>query len=87
LTSHSPLSTSHKQFWQDTDIGSAHIPKAHIPAYKAFDLTGDLYLTKNLRLIAGITNFTDEKYYDPVFGNGIEPAPRRSGYAGLSLAF
>jgi Fe(3+) dicitrate transport protein len=76
-----------QQFWQDTDIGNAQIPKAHIPAYKVFNLTGDWYLTKNLRLIAGITNLTDEKYYDRVFANGIEPAPRRSGYAGISLSF
>jgi outer membrane receptor protein involved in Fe transport len=76
-----------QQFWQDTNIGNGQIPKSHIPAYKIFNLTGDWYLTKNLRLIAGITNLTDEKYYDRVFANGIEPAPRRSGYAGLSLSF
>jgi outer membrane receptor protein involved in Fe transport len=76
-----------QQFWQDTNIGNAQIPKAHIPAYKVFNLTGDWYITKNLRLIAGITNLTDEVYYDRVFANGIEPAPRRSGYAGLSLSF
>jgi Fe(3+) dicitrate transport protein len=76
-----------QQFWQDTNVGNAQIPKAHIPAYKVFNLTGDLYLTKNLRLIAGISNLTDEKYYDRIFTNGIEPAPRRSGYAGLSMAF
>ena len=62
-----------QQFWQDTDIGNAQIPKAQIPAYKLFDLTGDWYLTRYLRLIAGITNLTDEKYYDRVFANGIEP--------------
>jgi len=76
-----------QQFWQDTNIGNTQIPKAKIPAYKVFNLSGDLYITKNLRLIAGISNLTDEKYYDRVFGNGIEPAPRRSGYAGVSLAF
>jgi outer membrane receptor protein involved in Fe transport len=76
-----------QQFWQDTDIGNVQIPKAHIPAYKLFNLTGDWYLTRHLRVIAGITNLTDEKYYDRVFANGIEPAPRRSGYAGLSLSF
>ena len=76
-----------QQFWQDTNIGNAQIPKTHIPAYKVFNLTGDWYITKNLRLIAGITNLTDEIYYDRVFANGIEPAPRRSGYAGLSLSF
>jgi len=76
-----------QQFWQDTDIGNAQIPKAAIAPYKVFNLTGDYYLTRNLRIIAGITNLTDEKYYDRVFANGIEPAPRISGYAGLSLAF
>ena len=67
--------------------GNPSIPKAKIPPYKTFNLSGDLYLTKRLRLIGGISNLTDEKYYDRVFANGIEPAPRRSGYAGLSLAF
>jgi outer membrane receptor protein involved in Fe transport len=76
-----------QQFWQDTNIGNVQIPKAHIPAYKVFNLSGDWYITKNLRLIAGISNLTDEKYYDRVFANGIEPAPRRSGYAGVSLQF
>ncbi len=76
-----------QQFWQDTDVGNAQIPKAQIAPYKVFNLTGDFYITRNLRIIAGITNLTDEKYYDRVFANGIEPAPHRSGYAGLSLAF
>jgi Fe(3+) dicitrate transport protein len=76
-----------QQFWQDTDVGNAQIPKAQIAPYKVFNLTGDFYLTRNLRIIGGITNLTDEKYYDRVFANGIEPAPRMSGYAGLSLAF
>jgi len=76
-----------QQFWQDTDVGNAQIPKAHIAPYKVFNLSGDLYITRYLRLIAGISNLTDEKYYDRVFADGIEPAPRRSGYAGLSLSF
>jgi outer membrane receptor protein involved in Fe transport len=76
-----------QQFWQDTNIGNAQIPKAQIPPYKVFNLSGDWYITRHLRLIAGISNLTDEKYYDRVFANGIEPAPRRSGYAGLSLSF
>jgi len=76
-----------QQFWQDTNVGNAQIPKAHIAPCKVFNLSGDLYITRYLRLIAGISNLTDEKYYDRVFANGIEPAPRRSGYAGLSLSF
>ena len=76
-----------QQFWQDTDIGNAQIPKAQIAPYSLFNLTGDYYLTRNVRIIGGITNLTDAKYYDRVFANGIEPAPRISGYAGLSLSF
>ncbi len=76
-----------QQFWQDTNIGSPNIPKAHIPAYSVFNLSADYYLTRNLRLIGGISNLTDAKYYNRVFANGIEPAPRLSGYAGVSLTF
>jgi Fe(3+) dicitrate transport protein len=76
-----------QQFWQDTNIGSPAIPKSQIPPYSVFNLSGDLYITGNLRLIGGISNLTDAKYYNRVFANGIEPAPRLSGYAGLSLSF
>jgi Fe(3+) dicitrate transport protein len=76
-----------QQFWQDTDIGSATIPKAHIPAYSLFNLSGEYYINKYLRLIGGISNLTDAKYYNRVFANGIEPAPRFSGYGGVSLSF
>jgi Fe(3+) dicitrate transport protein len=75
------------EFWQDTNIGSPNIPKAHIPPYSVFNLSGEFYLNKYLRLIGGISNLTDAKYYNRVFANGIEPAPRLSGYAGLSLSF
>jgi Fe(3+) dicitrate transport protein len=76
-----------QQFWQDTDIGSPAIPKGKIPAYSVFNLSGEFYLNKYVRLIGGISNLTDAKYYNRVFANGIEPAPRFSGYAGLSLSF
>lgn len=61
---------------------------AKIEAYKVFDLSGDWHINKYRRLIAGISNLANEKYYSRVFLNGlIQPAPRRSGYAGLSLEF
>lgn len=76
-----------QQFWSDMDISLPTVP-AKIPAYKVFNLSGEYYITKYLRLIAGISNLTDEKYYSRVFFNGtIEPAPGRSGWAGLSLTF
>ena len=66
----------------------AFVGPATIPAYKVFNLSGDFYVHKNVRLIAGISNLFDEKYYSRVFFDGtIEPAPRRSGYAGVSLEF
>jgi Fe(3+) dicitrate transport protein len=76
-----------EQFWSDANQASATTP-AKIPSYVVFNLAADWYLTKHLRLIAGISNLADEKYYSRVFFNGnIEPSPGRSGYAGLSLEF
>ena len=44
--------------------------------------------SENVRIFGGISNLTDEKYYSRVFFNGsIEPAPRLSGYAGVSVKF
>ncbi len=38
--------------------------------------------------LSGIpSNLSDEKYYDRVFANGLEPAPRFNGYAGVSVEF
>lgn len=75
------------QFWADSNTGTGTIP-AKIPSYKVFNFAGEFYLTKNVRLMAGVSNLADEKYYSRVFFNGsIEPAPRRTGYAGLSVEF
>ena len=76
-----------EQFWSDANTATGTIP-AKIPSYKVLNLAGDYYITKRLKLIAGISNLADEKYYSRVFFNGsIEPAPRRSGYAGVSYEF
>jgi Fe(3+) dicitrate transport protein len=76
-----------EQFWSDAKAALATIP-AKIPAYSTLNLSGNVYITKRVKLIAGISNLTDEKYYSRVFFNGsIEPAPRRSGYAGVSVEF
>jgi outer membrane receptor protein involved in Fe transport len=61
---------------------------SEIARYNVLELSGEYYITKNLRVFGGISNLTDEKYYSRVFFNGsIEPAPRLSGYAGVSLRF
>ncbi len=78
---------SSEQFWSDANTAIATTP-AKLAAYAVVNLSGEWYFTKHARLIAGISNLADEKYYSRVFFNGsIEPAPRRSGYAGVSVEF
>ena len=80
------------QFWQDSNqplitAGAIAVP-AIIPSYTIWNLSSEWYLTKNVRLIAGVSNLSDEKYYARAFLTGlIEPAPRRTGYAGVSAEF
>lgn len=80
-----------EQFWSDANLDiqtPTGITPAKLPAYKVLSLSGEWYFTKHARLIAGISNLADEKYYSRVFFNGsIEPAPSRSGYAGVSVEF
>jgi Fe(3+) dicitrate transport protein len=79
-----------EQFWQDSNLGSNSIPLAKIPSYAVFNLSGEFYVRPQVRVIAGLSNLGDKKYYSRVFpfgGGSIEPAPGRSGYAGVSVAF
>jgi Fe(3+) dicitrate transport protein len=78
------------QYFQDSDLflgtpTSANFIPAKVPAYTVLDLTGDWQLSRNVRLLAGITNLTNKKYYNRVFQNGIEPAARRKVYAGIGF--
>lgn len=81
-----------EQFWQDSNqplitAGVITVP-AIIPSYTVWNLSGEVYLTKNIRLLAGVSNLSDEKYYSRAFLTGlIEPAPRRTGYVGASIQF
>ncbi|HVF71596.1 MAG TPA: TonB-dependent receptor [Chthoniobacterales bacterium] len=80
------------QFWADSNQplvagGVVSVP-AVIPSYTVWNLSSEWYLTRNVRLIAGVSNLADEKYYSRAFLTGlIEPAPQRSAYAGLSVEF
>ena len=83
-------STVSSQYFQDSDLPvgsptSANFVPAKVPAYTVLDLSGDWQLTRNIRLLGGITNLTNRKYYNRVFQNGIEPAARRKVYAGVAL--
>lgn len=79
-------------FWQDSNqpllAGAVVTVPAIIPAYTVWNFSSEVYLTKNVRLIAGVSNLSDEKYYSRAFLTGlIEPAPRRTGYIGASVEF
>ena len=78
------------QFFQDSDLpvgapGSSTFIPAKIPAYTVLDLSGDWQLTRNIRLLGGVSNIFDRKYYNRVFQNGIEPGSRRTLHAGIAL--
>lgn len=83
------------QFWADnnrgnpaTATGPAVLVPAVIPEYTVFNFSTEVYLSKNVRLFGGVSNLGDEKYYSRVFLNGlIDPAPHRTGYAGVSVEF
>lgn len=82
-------STVTSQYFQDSNLpvgtpAAANYVPAKLPAYTVLDLTGDWQLTRYLRLLGGITNLTNKKYYNRVFQNGIEPALRRKAYVGLA---
>ena len=80
------------QFFQDSNLpafgpdGTVLVP-AKIPAYWTLDFAAEYYFAKNCRVLAGVSNLTNEKYYSRVFGSRIEPAPRINGYAGVSIGF
>ena len=83
------------QFWADNNrpnpsspLGVPILVPAVIPSYTVFNFSAEVYLSKNVRLFGGISNLADEKYYSRVFLNGlIDPAPQRTGYAGVSVEF
>jgi Fe(3+) dicitrate transport protein len=80
-----------EQFFQDSNLpataGATVLVPAKLPSYWTLDFGAEYYVTKHVRLLGGVSNLTDENYYSRVFSSRIEPAPRRAGYAGLSVEF
>ncbi len=80
--------SSAAQYWQDSDqpfgSGVTFIP-AKVPAYTVVDFASDWQLTPWLKLLAGISNLADRRYYDRVWQTGLEPAYGRTWYAGFEL--
>ncbi|MDR3389443.1 MAG: TonB-dependent receptor [Rudaea sp.] len=80
------------QYAQDSNnpfgtAGTDSFIPAKVPQYTVWDFSGDYWLVPNVRLLAGISNIGDKKYYDRVFSNGIEPGLGRTYYGGFSYEF
>ncbi|GLQ46469.1 TonB-dependent receptor [Dyella lipolytica] len=82
--------SSAAQYWQDSDksygSGETYMP-ARMPAYTVLDLASDWRLNRSLKLLAGISNLGNRKYFDRVWQNGLEPAFGRTWYTGFDLSF
>ena len=81
--------TVSRQYFQDTNLAvgtpaTANYVPATIPGHTLIDAAADWQLTRNLRLLAGISNLTNRRYYNRVFQNGIEPGARRKVYVGIA---
>ncbi len=76
------------QFFQDNNAAIASTP-ARIPTYTAADFSGEYTVLGGLRVLAGISNLTNRRYYSRVFisRGQLEPARERTFYAGLACDF
>lgn len=62
-------------------------PARQVPAYMVWDLTAEVKVHENVRLLAGINNIFDESYFSRVRTDGIDPASGRNYYVGASFEF
>jgi len=63
-----------------------YIP-AKVPQYTVADFSADWWVLPQVRLLGGVSNIGDRKYYSRVFQNGIEPALSRTFYVGAAYEF
>ena len=76
------------QYFQDSNTAVAGTP-AKIPTYAVADLVGEYTLMGHLRLIGGVSNLTNRRYYSRVFlfGGSLEPANSLAVHAGAAYDF
>jgi Fe(3+) dicitrate transport protein len=80
------------QYFQDSNLpagtaGAANYIPAKVPSYTVADFSADWWVLPQLRLLGGVSNIADRKYYSRVFSNGLEPGIGRTFYAGASYEF
>jgi Fe(3+) dicitrate transport protein len=76
------------QYFQDSNLPIATTP-ARIPTYTVADFSAEYTVVARLRLLAGISNLTNRRYYSRVFisRGQLEPARDRTFYAGVGYDF
>ena len=80
------------QYFQDSNRpvgtpGAANYIPAKVPSYTVADFSADWWVLPQVRLLGGVSNIFDRKYYARVFSNGIEPGLRRTYYVGAAYEF
>jgi Fe(3+) dicitrate transport protein len=79
---------SNLPFFQNSTLAIVGTP-ARIPTYTVADLAAQYTFAGHLRLLGGISNLTDRRYYSRVFisRGQLEPARDRTYYAGIAFDF
>lgn len=80
------------QYFQDSNQpvgtpGAINYIPAKVPSYAIADFSADWWVLPQVRLLGGVSNITDRKYYNRVFSNGIEPGIGRTFYVGAAYEF
>jgi Fe(3+) dicitrate transport protein len=74
------------QFFQDSNLPIGTTP-ARIPTYTLVDFSGEYTVGGHFRILGGVTNLTDRRYYSRVFiSRGLlEPGRDRTFYGGVAF--
>jgi Fe(3+) dicitrate transport protein len=80
------------QYFQDSNLptgtpDAANYIPAKVPSYTVADFSADWWVVPQVRLLGGVSNLMDRKYYSRVFSNGIEPGLGRTFYVGAAYEF
>lgn len=80
------------QYFQDSNLptgtpDAANYIPAKVPSYTVADFSADWWVLPQVRLLGGVSNLADRKYYARVFSNGIEPGLGRTYYVGAAYEF
>ena len=80
------------QYFQDSNqpIGTpdaANYIPAKVPSYTVADFSADWWVVPDVRLLGGVSNILDRKYYAREFSSGIEPGLGRTFYIGAAYEF